>query len=225
MESRERDATGIRTLRIGYNRVFGYYIEVSKSFKDKVPLNYQRRQTLANAERYTTDELKEIEEKILTSEDSALRLEAELYENIKRVLSSNINNLKRLSHAVARLDVLTSFARVAKSNRYVRPVIVGGDKPLIIKEGRHPVVEVISKERFVANDTLFRRGRKPHYDNNRPQYGGQEYLYAPDGAYNSYGAHRQFRPRKVGRNSYNRQNFHPRGCERQPHSRPEYVYG
>lgn len=158
MESRERDATGIRTLKIGYNRVFGYYIEVSKSFKDKVPLNYQRRQTLANAERYTTDELKEIEEKILTSEDSALRLEAELYENIKRVLSSNINNLKRLSHAVARLDVLTSFARVAKSNKYVRPVIVGGDKPLIIKEGRHPVVEVISKERFVANDTLLDEG-------------------------------------------------------------------
>ena len=158
MESRERDATGIRTLKIGYNRVFGYYIEVSKSFKDKVPLNYQRRQTLANAERYTTDELKEIEEKILTSEDSALRLEAELYENIKRVLSDNINNLKRLSHAVARLDVLTSFARVAKSNKYVRPVIVGGDKPLIIKEGRHPVVEVISKERFVANDTLLDEG-------------------------------------------------------------------
>ena len=158
LESRERDETGIRTLKIGYNRVFGYYIEVSKSFKDKVPIHYQRRQTLANAERYTTDELKEIEEKILTSEESALRLEAELYAQIKDTLSANINNLKKLSSAIARLDVLISFAQVAKSNRYVRPEIVESDRPLIIKEGRHPVVEVISKERFVANDVLLDEG-------------------------------------------------------------------
>ena len=154
IESRERDATGIRTLRINYNRVFGYYIEVSKSFKDKVPIHYQRRQTLANSERYTTDELKAIEEKILSSEDSALKLEAELYLQIKEILSSNINNLKKLSAAVAQLDMLISFAQVAKSNRYVRPVIVPPSSALVIKEGRHPVVEVISKERFVANDTL-----------------------------------------------------------------------
>ena len=158
LESRERDETGIRTLKIGYNRVFGYYIEVSKSFKDKVPIHYQRRQTLANAERYTTDELKEIEEKILTSEESALRLEAELYAQIKDTLSANINNLKKLSSAIARLDVLISFAQAAKSNRYVRPEIVESDRPLIIKEGRHPVVEVISKERFVANDVLLDEG-------------------------------------------------------------------
>ena len=158
IEARERDATGIRTLRIGYNRVFGYYIEVSKSFKDKVPMSYQRRQTLANSERYTTDELKEIEEKILSSEDGALRLEAELYEQIKAVLASNINNFKKLSAAVARLDVLISFAQVAKSNKYVRPVIVPQESPLVIREGRHPVVEMISKERFVANDTLLDEG-------------------------------------------------------------------
>ena len=158
IEARERDATGIRTLRIGYNRVFGYYIEVSKSFKDKVPMSYQRRQTLANSERYTTDELKEIEEKILSSEDGALRLEAELYEQIKAVLASNINNFKKLSAAVARLDVLISFAQVAKSNKYVRPVIVPQESPLVIRDGRHPVVEMISKERFVANDTLLDEG-------------------------------------------------------------------
>ena len=158
IESRERDATGIRTLRINYNRVFGYYIEVSKSFKDKVPMHYQRRQTLANSERYTTDELKTIEEKILSSEESALKLEAELYARIKEVLSSNINNLKKLSAAVARLDMLISFAQVAKSNRYVRPVMVPPSDALVIKEGRHPVVEVISKERFVANDTLLDEG-------------------------------------------------------------------
>lgn len=158
IESRERDETGIRTLRINYNRVFGYYIEVSKSFKDKVPIHYQRRQTLANSERYTTDELKEIEEKILSSEDMALRLEAEIYTHIKELLAANINNLKTLSAAIARLDVLISFAQVAKSNRYSRPKILPPSGALTIKEGRHPVVEVISKERFVANDTLLDEG-------------------------------------------------------------------
>lgn len=159
IESRERDVTGIRTLRVGFNRVFGYYIEVSKSFKDKVPIHYQRRQTLANYERYTTDELKEIEEKILTSEDTALKLEAELYAGIKRTLAENINNLKKLSATVAFLDVLISFAQVAKSNRYVRPTIVESGSPLVIKEGRHPVVEAVSKEKFVPNDVLLDEDR------------------------------------------------------------------
>ena len=154
MESRERDATGIRTLRIGYNRVFGYYIEVTKSFKDKVPLHYQRRQTLANAERYTTEELTELEEKILTSEENALKLEAELFEKIKTLLSENIDNLKSIASAIALLDMIVAFADVSKANRYVRPNVVGESNPLIIKEGRHPVVEVISKERFIPNDAL-----------------------------------------------------------------------
>ena len=158
IESRERDATGIRTLKVGFNRVFGYYIEVSKSFKDKVPIHYQRRQTLANAERYTTDELKEIEEKILTSEDTALKLEAELYADIKRELAANINNLKKLSSSIAFLDMLISFAQIAKTNRYVRPKMVESCCPLVIKEGRHPVVEVISKEKFVPNDVLLDEG-------------------------------------------------------------------
>ncbi|MCD8309037.1 MAG: DNA mismatch repair protein MutS [Clostridia bacterium] len=158
IESRERDATGIRTLKVNYNRVFGYYIEVSKSFKDKVPLNYQRRQTLANAERYTTEELKEIEEKILNSEDMALKLEAQIFEEIKDVLTANINNFKVISGAIAALDMYVSFAQVAKSYKYVRPVIVDSDKPLVIKERRHPVVERISKERFVPNDTLLDEG-------------------------------------------------------------------
>lgn len=158
IESRERDVTGIRTLKVGYNRVFGYYIEVSKSFKDKVPEHYQRRQTLANAERYTTDELKEIEEKILNSEETALRLEAEIYGAIKEVLLQNINNLKRISESIALLDMLVSFAQAARSNRYVRPEIADSSAPLVIKEGRHPVVEAISKERFVANDALLDEG-------------------------------------------------------------------
>ena len=154
VESRERDSTGIRTLKIGFNRVFGYYIEVSKSFKDNVPLHYQRRQTLANAERYTTDELKELENKILGSEEAVLRIEAQLYDYIKSVLTENINNFKVIAAAVAQLDLITCFAEIAKTNRYVRPEIVESGSPMIIKEGRHPVVEVISKERFIPNDIL-----------------------------------------------------------------------
>ena len=158
METRERDLTGIRTLKIRYNRVFGYYIEVSKSFKDSVPTNYQRRQTLANSERYTTDELKLLEEKVLSSEDKALKLEAEIYSGIKQTLVSAINKLKSIAERIAELDILCAFSEVAKKNKYVRPAIVGSGEAMIIKEGRHPVVEAISKEKFVANDTYLDEG-------------------------------------------------------------------
>ncbi len=154
MEARERDTTGIRNLRISYNRVFGYYIEVTKSMIDKVPLNYQRRQTLANAERFITDELKELEDKILTCGDLFSKLETELYEQIKAVLSEYIDKFKTVSSAIALLDLLVDFAEVAKENKYVRPQIVEGGKPLIIKDGRHPVVETISKDKFIPNDVL-----------------------------------------------------------------------
>ncbi len=158
METRERDATGIRTLKIRYNRVFGYYIEVSKSFKDSVPTHYQRRQTLANSERYTTDELKELEEKVLSSEDMALKLEAQLYADIKNTLVTCINKLKSISECIAKLDILIAFAEVSKKNKYCRPEIVESNMPMIIKEGRHPVVEAISREKFVANDTCLDEG-------------------------------------------------------------------
>lgn len=154
LESRERDKTGIRNLRVGYNRVFGYYIEITKSMVDKAPLEYQRRQTLANGERFITDELKQLEEKILTSGDQSLRLEAEIYSKIKSYLFGFIDKFKRISSAVARLDLLVAFAEIAKENKYVRPELVASDKPLVIKEGRHPVVEVISKDKFIPNDTL-----------------------------------------------------------------------
>ncbi|MDE7301261.1 MAG: DNA mismatch repair protein MutS, partial [Clostridia bacterium] len=154
LEMREKDATGIRTLKIGYNRVFGYFIEVSKSFKDKVPISYQRRQTLANAERYVTEELKEIENRILSSEETALKLEAQIYADLLNKLVGNINKLKTIADSIARLDVLCSFAEVSKNNKYVRPSIVSSDAQMIIKDGRHPVVEQITKEKFVPNDTL-----------------------------------------------------------------------
>lgn len=158
MECRERDETGIRTLKIRYNRVFGYYIEVSKSFKDKVPMSYHRRQTLANAERYTTDELKTLEDKILSSAETALRIEATIYEELKEKLASRIGQLKSVASSIAALDVFAALAEVAKKNKYVRPQITESDKPMIIKDGRHPVVEVISKDKFVPNDTLLDEG-------------------------------------------------------------------
>lgn len=158
MESRERDVTGIRNLRISYNRVFGYYIEVTKSFIDKVPLNYQRRQTLANSERFITEELKELEEKIMSSVDMALKLEIEIYEKIKEALAGNIEKFKSISASIALLDLLAAFAEISKTNRYVRPDIAESSQPLVIKDGRHPVVEVISKERFIPNDTLLDEG-------------------------------------------------------------------
>lgn len=158
MEIAERDKTGIRNLKIKYNRVFGYYIEVTKSMIDKVPLNYQRRQTLANAERFTTEELKELEEKILTCGELVIKLEAELYEQIKSVLSEYIEKFKKISSAIALLDMLVAFAEVSKVNKYVRPQIVESGKPLIIRDGRHPVVEVISKDKFIPNDTLLDGG-------------------------------------------------------------------
>ncbi len=153
LETKEREETGIKNLKIKYNRVFGYGIEVTNSFKDKVPYRYQRRQTLSNAERYVTDELKEIEEKIMSSAERSLATEAALFEQIKGILSENIGRLKRLASAVALIDCLVSFASVAKERGYCRPQIVSEGGDLIVKDGRHPVVEALSKERFVPNDT------------------------------------------------------------------------
>ncbi len=154
LENREREKTGIRTLRIGFNRVFGYYIEVTNSFKDKVPFDYIRRQTLANAERYITEELKELEEKILSSDERALQLENTIYSQIKDSLSSVIHQLQSTSNAIADLDVILSLATVAKDNGYVRPSILSSKQRLNIVDGRHPVVESISKQRFIPNDCI-----------------------------------------------------------------------
>ncbi len=153
LEAREREKTGIRTLKVGYNRVFGYYIEVTKSFLEKIPFSYIRRQTLAGAERFTTDELKELEQSVLGSSDKAARLEEYLYEEILEILTKNISALKVIAEAVASLDCFVSLAVVAKENKYCRPEITESGA-LEIKEGRHPVVEAISKERFIPNDGL-----------------------------------------------------------------------
>ncbi len=157
LEAREREKTGIRTLKVGYNRVFGYYIEVSNSFRDRVPYSYIRKQTLAGGERYVNDELKALEAKILGSDDQAQRLEEFLYSELLEILGRNIPVFQAVAAAVASLDCLVSLATVAKENKYVRPEIIA-DGALEVEEGRHPVVEAISRERFVPNDCVLDGG-------------------------------------------------------------------
>ena len=154
IEAREKERTGIKNLKVGYNRVFGYFIEISNSFRDKVTDDYIRKQTLTTGERFITQELKELEEKILTSSEKSLKLEARLYNDLLDILSQNISKLKKISGALALLDCLVAFATVAKERRYCRPKMVESGGQLTITDGRHPVVEAISKERFVPNDTL-----------------------------------------------------------------------
>lgn len=154
IEARERERTGIKTLKVGFNKVFGYYIEVSNSFKEQVPEEYIRKQTLTTGERFITQELKVFEEKILTSDEKALQIETRLYGQILEVLCAHIEQLKTIASAVALLDCLASLATVAKERRYVRPTILESGAPLKITDGRHPVVEAISRERFVPNDTI-----------------------------------------------------------------------
>ncbi len=158
LEVSERERTGIRTLKTGYNRVFGYYIEISNSFKDKVPAEYIRKQTLTTGERYITEELKAFEEKVLTSGERALQIETAIYEKLLSILTENIEKLQQIAGALSLLDCLVSLATVAKERKYARPTLVEAGNALTITEGRHPVVEAISKERFVPNDTLLDNG-------------------------------------------------------------------
>ncbi len=149
--TREREATGIKNLRIGYNRVFGYYIEVSKSFTANVPYHYERKQTLANAERYITPELKELEQKILGAADRLLELETELFQQVREMLLACTERLQQNAALLAQLDAYQSLAEVAVSNKYVMPTIA--DTPIIrIAGGRHPIVERSLKNGFIPND-------------------------------------------------------------------------
>ena len=155
LETKERDETGIRTLKVGFNKVFGYYIEVSKSFTDKVPYRYERKQTLVNGERYITQELKQIEEKILTAEATASALEEKIFTELKTLCYDNLAKLQSNANALSALDCLLSFANVSVANNYVKPTINKKVKCIDIEGGRHPVVEtLLDKGAYVPNDTL-----------------------------------------------------------------------
>ena len=153
LEEEDRERTGIKNLKIKYNKVFGYYFEVTNSFKNMVPEDYIRKQTLANAERYTTPKLKEMEDTILNAEDKLFALEYEIFCSIRDKISEEIERIQKTAKAIAVLDTLCSFSLVAEQNRYVRPKL--NEKGIInIKEGRHPVVEkMIVNDMFINNDT------------------------------------------------------------------------
>jgi len=154
LEQSEKEKTGIKTLKIGFNKVFGYYIEVSNSFKNAVPYNYVRKQTLTTGERFITEELKNLEDDILGSAEKSLAIENEIYNKIKSLLRDNIEQLQETANAVAALDVLVNFAYIAKTNKYTRPEILPYGERLNLVASRHPVVESISKNAFISNDVL-----------------------------------------------------------------------
>ena len=160
LEAKEREATGIKNLRVKFNKVFGYYLEVTNSYKDLVPIHWVRKQTLSNAERYTTDELKKLEDVILGAEDKLFALEYELFCDIRDTIASKIERIQRTAKLVAKIDVYASLALVAERNNYVRPLI--NTKGVIqIQEGRHPVVEqMIDHDLFVTNDTYLNNKKK-----------------------------------------------------------------
>ena len=155
IQQRDSESTGIPSLKVAYNNVFGYYIEVRNVHKDKVPKEWIRKQTLVNAERYITQELKEYEEKILGAEDKILALETQLYTDLVQALTEFIPQIQVNANQIARLDCLLSFANVARENRYIRPVIEDNDV-LDIRQGRHPVIEkqLPIGEKYIANDVM-----------------------------------------------------------------------
>ncbi len=154
LEADEREKTGIKNLKIGYNSVFGYYIEVSKGQIDQVPYRYQRKQTIANAERYITDELKEMENKILHAEEQKIALEISLFNQIRETLLENVSAMQKTARQIAVLDALLSFATVACERNYCKPQVSSEINCIEIVNGRHPVVEALLKnEDFIPNDT------------------------------------------------------------------------
>lgn len=160
LEQEEKERTGIKNLRIKFNRVFGYYLEVTNSYKELVPETWIRKQTLTNAERYTTPELKKMEEDILGAEDKLFSLEYDLFTEIREKIAEEVLRIQKTAKAVARTDAFASLALVAERNRYVRPQI-STDGEIVIKNGRHPVVErMISNDLFVENDTWLNNNEK-----------------------------------------------------------------
>ncbi len=153
IQLREQERTGIKKLKIGYNRVFGYYIEVSNSFKELVPDDYIRKQTLTNCERFITQELKELETKVLGAQEKIVRLEYEIFDTVRKQAAERLYEIQKTAAAVAAVDVLCSYARVASENNFCCPVMNAG-ATINISDGRHPVVEKMLDSPFVPNDTM-----------------------------------------------------------------------
>lgn len=157
LETKERERTGIKSLKIGYNKIFGYYLEVTKSNLHMVPNDYIRKQTLANCERYITPELKEMESKVLGAEEKVITLEYQLFLEIRKEIEKEVPNIQNTAQSIAQLDALYSLAESAYENGYIKP-LVNNDHKIIISNGRHPVVEkMINNNGFISNDTIIDR--------------------------------------------------------------------
>lgn len=176
LEAVERERTGIKTLKVGYNKVFGYFIEVTRSNSDSVPADYIRKQTLVNAERYITSEMKEIEVKLLNAEEEIHQIEVRLYKEVLKQIATYSEALIGTAQAIASLDVCTALADVAARNGFVRPELTNDDV-LEIRAGRHPVVELSLKtERYVPNDVTFANGKRVHIITGPNMSGKSTYL-------------------------------------------------
>ncbi len=176
LEKIEKERTGIKTLKVGFNKVYGYYIEISKSYLNDVPIEYIRKQTLVNAERYITPELKEYESAVLNAEERILELEKRLYDEVCRLLTQSADKIFQTSRFIANLDVLLSFAQTASENNYVKPLLYK-DNRLIIHKGRHPVVERTQPETpFIPNDTVFEENDMVHIVTGPNMSGKSTYL-------------------------------------------------
>ncbi|HKG11892.1 MAG TPA: DNA mismatch repair protein MutS, partial [Pyrinomonadaceae bacterium] len=175
LEARERARSGIQNLRVRFNNVFGYFIEVSKSVSARVPADYERRQTLANAERYTTHELKEWEQKVLGAEGRILEIETRIFAEMRAQVAQETRRLQATARALSVLDVLASLAEVAVRRRYQRPILHDGDE-LEIKSGRHPVIEAIGGAQFVPNDLYMNNSTERLLIITGPNMGGKSTL-------------------------------------------------
>ena len=157
-ETAQREITGIKNLKVSYNKVYGYYIEINKQYIANLPLDYIRKQTVANNERYVTVELKNLEEKLSTAEEKSIKLEQRLFNDIREALLTKVPSLQKTSSAIARLDCILSFAQLAIKNNYTKPKINNKITTINIVDGRHPVVEELSKDEFIPNDTYLDEG-------------------------------------------------------------------
>ncbi len=221
IEATERGRTGISTLKIKYNRVFGYFLEISKSHLDRVPENYERRQTLTNAERYVTPELKELESKILTAEEISNARERELYSELLDALSGHARRIAETAGVIAQIDVLSAFADRARRWNYCRPVIEE-ETGIFISEGRHPVLEAgPTRPPVHPQRHRPRPGPEPYRPAHRSQHGRQINLSQTDGAHHLDGSLRVVRTRGRGSDRSHRPDLHPgRGLR---HARPRRI--
>ena len=224
LEQVERQRLDIKSLKVGYNKVFGYYIEVTNTHAGKTPPEYIRKQTIANGERYITPELKEYETLVLNADERRLEIEQALFGEVCSQISQDGARLLQLGHALAELDVFTALAEVALLRRYVRPIVDEGQN-IEISGGRHPVVELaLHDEPFVPNDTHLGPECAVQLIT-RPQYERQKHLFAPDSLDYLDGASRQLCASRPCHDRRRRSHLYAAGSQRRDSPRPVHRYG